>query len=115
MDLHSSPHYRPKQGWMYGMLMNGRIGYFLEDHVTTSIDPIGDIKGRIQSGKAKVEQLPISGPTQVSHELHWGKNGEKWGETEKELTRWAFYRVIAGSLFGETRLLLDAFRLQEVR
>jgi serine/threonine protein kinase len=77
---------KPKQGWMYGMLMNGMIGYFLEDHVTTSIDPIGDLKGKIQSGKAKVEQLPISGPTQVSHELHWGKNGEKWGETEKELT-----------------------------
>ena len=80
-------HHRPKQGWMYGMLMNGRIGYFLEDHVTTSIDPIGDIKGKLQAGKAKVEQLPISGPTQVSHELHWGKNGEKWGQTEKELTR----------------------------
>ena len=69
------------------MLMDGKIGYFLEDHVTTCIDPIGDIKEKLQAGKAKVAALPISGPTQVSHELHWGKNGEKWGETEKELTR----------------------------
>ena len=25
---------RPKQGWLYGMLMNGKVGYLLEDHVT---------------------------------------------------------------------------------
>ena len=67
--------------------MNGKIGYFLEDHVTTSIDPIGDIKDKLQTGRMKVTELPISGPTEVSHQLHWGKNGEKWGDTDKELTR----------------------------
>ena len=79
---------RPKQGWMYGMLMDGKIGYFLEDHVTAIIDPIGSIKEKLQAGKAKVTDLPISKPTQFSHELHWGKNGEKWGKTEEELIRY---------------------------
>ena len=78
---------RPKNGWLYGMTTDGRIGYFLEDHVTTILDPIGDIKEKLQAGKYKVAELPISAPTQVSHELHWGKNGEKWGKTEEELMR----------------------------
>ena len=81
-------HCRPKQDWFYGMLVDGKIGYFLEDHVTDIIDPIGDIKGKIQAGKVKVKDLPISGPTLVDHELHWGKNGERWGKTEEELRRY---------------------------
>ena len=60
------------------MVTDGKIGYFLEDHVTTILDPIG---GKIQVGKAKVAQLPIS------HDGHWGKNGEKLGKTEEELMR----------------------------
>jgi serine/threonine protein kinase len=79
---------KPKQDWLYGMLVDGKIGYFLEDHVTDIIDPIGDIKGKIQAGKVKVKDLPISGPTLVDHELHWGKNGERWGKTEEELRRY---------------------------
>ena len=67
------------------MLQGGKIGYFLADHVTSVIDPIGDIKEKLQSGKAKVTDLPISGPSQVSHECHWGQDGKKWGNPEEEL------------------------------
>ena len=45
-------NHRPKQGWMFGMLEDGKVGYFLEDHVTDIIDPIGDIKEKLQTGKA---------------------------------------------------------------
>ena len=76
---------RPKQGWMFGMLEDGKVGYFLEEHVTDIIDPIGDIKEKLQTGKARVADLPISGPTQVSHELHWGKDGTKWSNAPEEL------------------------------
>ena len=55
--------------------------------MTDVINPIGDIKEKLQSGKAKVEDLPISGPTAVNHDSHWGKDGKKWGDLENELKR----------------------------
>ena len=73
------------------MLIDGKMGYFLEDHVTNIVDPIGDIKGKIQAGKAKVTDLPISKPTQFSHDSHWSKDGEIWGKTEQDLRRYNTY------------------------
>ena len=84
------------------MLQTGKMGYFLEDHVTDVINPIGDIKETLQSGKKKVENLPISGPTAVNHDSHWGKDGKKWGDLENELKRYGSMRYGFGEVeYGE--------------
>ena len=98
---------RPKQGWLYGMLDDGKIGYFLEDHVTTFIDPIGDIKVKLQTGKAKVTDLPISGPTLVCHDTHWDKNGEKWGKTKEELLRYTCTYIVHVPYFQMVQIAIN--------
>ena len=79
---HTQHTHRPKPDWAYGMLQDGKTGYFLEDHVTKIIDPIGDIKEKLKSGRASVGDLPIGTPTHVSHQLHWGKDGTKWSNAD---------------------------------
>lgn len=84
--MHSYTHYvtylysiRPKPEWTFGMKASGEIGLFQADHVSTELDPVGELKEKVQSGKAKAANLPISQPTFVSHEYHWGNDGMKWG------------------------------------
>ena len=60
------------------MKATGEVGHFLADHVTEELEPLTDLKELVQSGKAKASELPISGPTSVSHEYHWGQDGKKW-------------------------------------
>ena len=64
---------------MFGMKMSGEIGLFEADHVSSALDPVGDLKEKVQSGKAKAANLPISHPTFVNHDYHWGYDGKKWG------------------------------------
>ena len=76
---------RPKAEWTFGMKVSGEIGLFQADHVTTELDPVGELKEKVQSGKAKAADLPISQPTFVSHEYHWGFDGNKWAsESSRE-------------------------------
>ncbi len=73
-----SLQYRPKAEWIFGMRANGEVGHFLAEHVTTEINPIGQLKEKVMSGKAKASELPISNPTDVTHDYHMGKDGKKW-------------------------------------
>ena len=67
----------------------GNIGHFQSEYVTTYIDPIGDLKEKLTSKKAKASGLSISGPTDIDHAVHVGSDGNKWvseNTTEKELS-----------------------------
>ena len=46
--------------------------------MTTELDPLGKLKEMVQSGKAKANDLPISKPTFVAHDYHWGSDGKRW-------------------------------------
>ena len=79
---------RPKPGWMFGMTDDGKIGHFLADHVTTYLDPVGDLKEKIITKKVKASDMSISRPSDVDHAMHWGSDGKKWvseNSSEKEL------------------------------
>ena len=70
------------------MREDGKIGHFQSDHVTTYINPVGDLKEKISSKKAKASELSISAPTDVDHTVHWGRDGKKWvseNSSEQEL------------------------------
>ena len=81
-------HLRPKPGWMYGMTEDGKVGLFQSDHVTTYLDPVGDLKEKVLNKKAKVSDFTISGPVDVDHAMHWCSDGKKWvseSTSEKDL------------------------------
>lgn len=61
------------------MKVSGAFGHFPADHVSLDLDPVADLKEKLQSKKAKASTLPIGSPTYVSHEMHWGRDGKKWG------------------------------------
>ena len=68
------------------MTEDGKVGQFQADHVTTYIDPVGDLK-KITHKKAKASTFVISGPKDVDHTVHWGSDGKKWvsqNSSEKE-------------------------------
>lgn len=70
------------------MTDDGKVGHFPSDLVTTYLDPIGDLKEKVQHKKAKVTDFSISGPVDVDHAMHWGKDGKKWTSeslSEKDL------------------------------
>ena len=71
------------------MTEGGNIGHFQSDYVTTYIDPVGDLKEKLTSKKAKAAGLAISGPMDIDHVVHWGSDGKKWvseNSSEKELS-----------------------------
>ena len=74
------------------MKATGEIGHFLAEHVSEELEPLTNLKERVQSGKAKASEFPISEPTSVSHEYHWGRDGKKWVAEETNdspsLARW---------------------------
>ena len=80
------------------MKVTGEIGHFLADHVTAQIDTIDHLREKVQSGKARVSKFPISGPTDVSHDYHWGRDGKKWFANEVQNHDIAGY-VLCDSLF----------------
>ena len=55
------------------MKERGEVGHFRADYVTS------ELQEKVASGKAKVSDLPIGRPTNVSHDYHWGFDGKKWG------------------------------------
>lgn len=60
------------------MSVDGAIGQFSSDHVTSIVDGLGDIKAKVNSGKVKASDLSISDPISMDHMLHWGSDGNKW-------------------------------------
>ena len=60
------------------MTEDGKVGHFQSDHVTTYLDPVGDLKEKVLNKKAKVSDFTISGPVDVDHAMHWGSDGKKW-------------------------------------
>ena len=71
------------------MTDDGNIGHFQSEYVTTYIDPVGDLKEKLTSKKAKASDLSISGPTDIDHTVHVGSDGNKWvseNTSEKELS-----------------------------
>ena len=70
------------------MTEDGKVGHFQADHVTTYIDPVGELKDKVTNKKAKATDFSISGPMDVDHTMHWGNDGKKWvseNSSEKEL------------------------------
>ena len=61
------------------MKVTGAVGHFESDQVSRDLDPIADLKERLQTGRSKVSSIPIGPPMAVSHELHWGSDGKRWG------------------------------------
>lgn len=69
------------------MTEDGKVGQFQSDHVTTYINPVGDLKEKITQKKTKPSDFVISGPKDVDHTVHWGSDGKKWvsqNSSEKE-------------------------------
>ena len=66
------------------MKANGEVGHFLADHVSEELEPLTNLKEKVQSGKAKASEMHISEPTSMSHEYHWGRDGNKWVAEETD-------------------------------
>ena len=77
---------------MFGMTEDGKIGHFPSDVVTNYLDPVGDLKEKVLSKKAKVSDFSISGPVDVDHAMHWGSDGKKWASESMDLK----YVIIIG-------------------
>ena len=79
---------------MFGMTEDGKVGHFPSDVVTNYLDPVGDLKEKLSSKKAKVSDFSISGPVDVDHAMHWGSDGKKWASESTDLKYVTYHSCI---------------------